>query len=146
VLDQDGTLRKTQERPSRIAELGRADEHRAIDVMPLLGVWVDRRAAVDQGVEEGQWAGKLEPLGAELEHKERCVARGLDVDGDELRVVERRQRTQLGRIDRDLLPLHRLRRPARLEEDRPHDVRLSAVRTNCSSAGVTARTSTMATT
>jgi hypothetical protein len=145
VFDQDSALRKTQKCPAGIAELGRADEHRAVDVMPLLGVWVDRRSAVDERVEEGERTGELESLGAELQHQEGGVAGCLNVDGDELGIVERRQRAQLRGVDRDLLPRHQLRGPARLEKDRLHDGRLSAPRTNRSSSGVTARTSTTAT-
>jgi hypothetical protein len=57
VLDQDSTLRETQERPTGIAKLGRADKHRAVDVVALLRVGVDRRAAIDEGVEERERAG-----------------------------------------------------------------------------------------
>jgi hypothetical protein len=54
VLDQHGALGKTQKRPTRIAELRRPDEHRAVYVMPFLGVRVDRCPAVDERVEEGE--------------------------------------------------------------------------------------------
>jgi hypothetical protein len=141
VLDQNGALGEAQEGPARIAEFGRADQHRTVDVMPLFGVGVDRRAAVDQGVEEGERSGQLEPLGAQLEDQERGVAGRLDVDGDELGVVQRRLRAQLRRVDRDLLPRDRLRRAARLEEDRLHDCRRRAVRRNWSSSRVIARSS-----
>jgi hypothetical protein len=121
VLDEDGALRKPQECAPRIAELRRTDQHRAVDVVPLLRVGVDRSAAIDERVEERQRAGKLEPFGPQLEHEERRVARRLDVDGDELRVVEQRLRAELWRVDRDLLPWDGLGGPARLEEDRLHD-------------------------
>jgi len=126
VLDEDGAVRETQERPAGIAKLGRSDQHRPVDVMPLLGVRVDRCAAVDKRVEEGERAGKRESLRAELEDKERSVPCGLDVDGDKLRIVEARLRPELRRIDGDLLPDNRLRGPARLEIDRLHIGRLSS--------------------
>jgi hypothetical protein len=87
VLDQHGTLRKTQKCPACVAELRRADEHRPVDVMTLLGVRVDRRPAVHQRVKEGERAGQLESLSAELEHQEGGVARRFNVDGDELRII-----------------------------------------------------------
>ena len=59
-----------------------------------------------------------EALGAELEDQERRVAGGLHVEGDELRVVERRQRADLGSVDRDLLPRHGRGGAARLEVER----------------------------
>jgi hypothetical protein len=119
VLDQHSTVREPQKCPPRIAELGRADEHRAVDVMPLLGVRVDRGAAVDERVEKGEGAGQLESLGADLEHQERGIAGGLNVDGDELRIVERRPRAQVGSVDGDLLPGHGLRGASWLEEEGP---------------------------
>ncbi|HEY1420387.1 MAG TPA: hypothetical protein VGG90_06735, partial [Candidatus Dormibacteraeota bacterium] len=61
VLDQHGPLRKTQETAARVTELRRTDQHRAIDVVPFLGVRVDRRATVDERVEEGQRPIEAEP-------------------------------------------------------------------------------------
>ncbi len=52
VLDQHGALREAQECPSRVLELGGADQHRAFDVVTPAGIWVDRGAAVDESVEE----------------------------------------------------------------------------------------------
>jgi hypothetical protein len=52
VLDKDGPLREPQERTPRVAELGRSDQHRTVDVVALLRVGVDRRAAVDERVEK----------------------------------------------------------------------------------------------
>jgi hypothetical protein len=120
VLDEDGALREPQEGAPRVSELRRTDQHRAVDVVALLRVGVDRRAAIDERVEERQRAGKLEAFGPQLEHEERRVAGRLDVNGDELRVVEERLRAELGRIDRDLLPRDGLGGPARLEEDGLH--------------------------
>jgi hypothetical protein len=139
VLDQHSALGKAKKCPAGIPEFGRADQHLAVDVMALLGIRVDWRAAIDEGVEEGERAGKLEPLGAKLQHEERSVAGRLDVDGDELSVVQQRSRAQLRRVDGDLLPRDGLRRPARLEEERLHDDRLSAERRNSTSSRVIAR-------
>jgi hypothetical protein len=130
VLDEHGAMREAQERPTGVAEFGRADQHRTIDVVALFGVRVDRRAAVDQRVEEGKWAGQLESFGAKLENKEWSVAGRLDVDGDELSVIQRGLWPELRRVDGNLLPWDRLRGSARLEEDRFHDCRLIAARRN----------------
>jgi hypothetical protein len=67
VLDQDGALGKAQERPARIPEFGGPDQHRTLDVVPLAGVRIDRRATVDERVEESKRARQLEALGAKLE-------------------------------------------------------------------------------
>jgi hypothetical protein len=52
VLHEDGALREPQERAPRVSELRRPDQHRTVDVVSLLGVRVDRRAAIDERVEE----------------------------------------------------------------------------------------------
>ena len=52
VLDQHRRLGEAEERPSRVLELGGADEHRAVDVVPLTCVGIDGGAAVHQGVEK----------------------------------------------------------------------------------------------
>ena len=121
MLDQHGALGETKECPAGVAKLGCPNQHRPVDVVPFLGVRIDGRAAVDEGVEERKRARQLESLGAKLEHQERCVARRLDVDGDELGFVQERLRTELGSVDRDLLPGHGLSGPARLQENRLHD-------------------------
>jgi hypothetical protein len=144
VLDENGALSEAQERPARVPEFGRPDQHRTIDVMSLLGVGVDGRAAVDERVEKGERSGNLESFGPQLQDQERVVAGRLNVDGDELGIVQWRLRAQLRRIDGDLLPRDRLRRPARLEEDRLHDGRLNAVRRNWISSRVIALRSTTA--
>jgi len=113
VLHEHSAVRETEEGAPRVLEHRRADEHRAVDVVALARIRVDRRAAVDQGVEEGQRALEREAFGSQLEHEERRVARGLDVEGHELGLVEWGERPDLGRVDRDLLPGHR-RRAARL--------------------------------
>jgi hypothetical protein len=79
VLDQHRTVGKTQESAARVFELRRADEHRAVDVVSLAGVRVDRRPAVDEGVEEGQGAVECEALGAELQDEEGRIAGRLHV-------------------------------------------------------------------
>src|SRR5260221_9959706 len=80
VLDQHGTVSKTQEGTARVAKLRRADEHRAVDMVATVGIRIDRRLAVDQRVEERQRAVEAEPLGAHLEDEKRRVSRGLDVE------------------------------------------------------------------
>jgi hypothetical protein len=92
VLDQDRSTSEMEEGPSGVPELGRVDEHLAFDQVPSLGVGVDRGPGVDQGVEEAQGAGEAEPFSPDLEHQEGPVAGRLDVDGDELRLFERRVR------------------------------------------------------
>jgi hypothetical protein len=117
VLDQHGALRETQERTAHILELGRADQHRAVDMVALSRVGVDRCAAVDQRVKEGKRLLELETFGAELEHEKGRVSRRLDVERNELRVIEQRLRPQLRRVHGDLFPRHRLGCAAWLEED-----------------------------
>ncbi len=56
VLDQNGAMGETKERPARVAELGRSNQHRSVDVVALPGVWIDWRPAIDEGVKEGEWA------------------------------------------------------------------------------------------
>ena len=116
VLHQHRPLRETQETSPGVLELRRADEHRAIDVVAPTRVRVDGRPAVDKGVEEGKRAVEPEALGSDLEDKEWRVARGLDVERDELSVVERGLRADLGRVDGYLLPDDGRRRAPRLEE------------------------------
>jgi hypothetical protein len=118
VFDEHGALCESKESPPRISELGGADEHRAVDVVTLFRVGVDRRAAIHQRVEEGKRAVETESLGPQLQDQERRIACGLDVNGDELGVLQSRPRRELGCIDGDLFPRHRLRCTARLEKDR----------------------------
>ena len=126
VLDQDGAMGEAKECPACVTELRRPDQHRPVDVMALLGVRIDWRPAIDEGVKKGEGTRQLESLSAQLEHEERGVACRLDVDGDELRVVERRLRAELGRIDCYFLPGDKLCRPARLQEEWLQDGRLSS--------------------
>jgi hypothetical protein len=119
VLDEHRALGKAEESASRVLELRRADEHRAVDVVPFARVGIDGRAAVDQRVEEGQRALEGEALRADLEHEERRVARGLHVKRDELGVVEFRAVTHLGRVDCDLFPRDGLDRSPRLQKEAP---------------------------
>jgi hypothetical protein len=108
VLHQHRAVRKAQKRAARVPELGRADQHRAFDVVAPPRVGVDGGAAVDESVEERERAAEREPLRAHLEHQEGGVAGRLDVQGDELSVLEQRARAHLGRVDGDLLPEHRI--------------------------------------
>jgi len=126
VLDQHRALCETQERSAHVFELGRTDQHRTVDVMALARIGIDRCAAVDERVEEGERLVQPEALGAELEHQERRVARRLDVEGDELRILEQCLRPKLGCVDRDLFPRHWLGGAARLEKHTPRRCRLHA--------------------
>jgi hypothetical protein len=71
VLDQDGPLGKTKKGAASVAKLWRADQHRPIDVVAPVRVWVDRSLAVHQRVEEGERAVEPEAFGAELQDEER---------------------------------------------------------------------------
>jgi hypothetical protein len=143
VLDQNRALREAKKRPARIPELRCADQHRAVDVMSPLRVRVDGGAAVDQRVEERERTIQLESFGPHLEDEEWRISCRLHVECDELRVFEPRARAQFRRIDRDLLPRHRFRGAAGLEQDRPfgHLASASALRANAISSVVTARSS-----
>jgi hypothetical protein len=147
VLDEHGALGETQERAAGIAKLRRADEHRPVDVMPAVCVGVDRRLAVHQRVEEGERTVKPEALGADLQDEEGRVAGGLDIQRDELRLFEPRLRCDLGGVDRDLLPWHRLHGPARFQENwlGTHRACASARRAQPISSLVNARSSSTAT-
>jgi hypothetical protein len=141
VLDQHGAPRKAKKCPAHVPELGRADQHRAIDLVAPACIWVDGSAAVDQRVEERQRAVEPESLGSDLEDEEGRGAGGFDIQGYELRVFERGVRPERGRIDRDIGPRHRLDGAARLEQDRllRHLASASALRANAISSAVTAR-------
>jgi hypothetical protein len=118
VLDQHRALGEAQECAACIAKLRCADEHRAIDVMALVGVRVDRRLTVHKRVEEGQRAVELKALSADFQNQKRRVASGLDVQGHELGLVEARLGTELRCVDGDLFPRHGLHGSARFEEER----------------------------
>jgi len=92
VLDQDGAAGEVEEGPTRVAELGGAFQHLALDQVPALGVGVDGSARVHQGVEEAQGAHQVEALGADLEDQEGPVAGSLDVHRHELRLRQGRVR------------------------------------------------------
>lgn len=118
VLDQHRALSESQERPASVAKLRRADEHRAVDVMALVRVWVDRRLTVHKRVEEGERAVQPEALRADFKDKERCVPSGLDVKGYELRFIEARLGAEIGCVNGNLFPRHGLDGSTRLEEER----------------------------
>jgi hypothetical protein len=126
VLDKHCAMCEAQEGASRIAKLRRADQHRAVDVMPPVRVRIDGRLAVHQRVEEGERAVELEAFRSDLQDQEWRIAGALDVEGDELCVFEASLRTEAGRVDGDLLPQHRLDRAARLEIHRLRTHRASA--------------------
>jgi hypothetical protein len=108
VLDEHGAVGETKECPSNVPELGGADQHRAVNLMAFARIRIDRRAAVDQGVEEGERAIEREAFGADLEDKEWRVAGGLDVEGDKLSVIKLSFRPYLRRVDGNLFPRHQL--------------------------------------
>ena len=148
VLDEHSALREAEETAPGVSELGRADQHRAVDVMALARVRVDRGTAVHERVEKGQGPLEREALGADLQDEEWSVARRLDVEGDELRRLERRVARDLRRVDGDLLPRHELRRPARFQKKAfgAHDRAVaSARRAQAISSPVSARKTTTAT-
>jgi hypothetical protein len=138
VLDENGALGESKERSAGVTKFGRPDQHRPVDVMPLLGIRIDGRAAVDEGVEKRQRARKLEPFGTKLEHQEWRVAGRLDVNGHELSLAKGRLGAELGSIDRDLFPRHRFSGASRLQEDGFHVCRLSADRKKSISSRVIA--------
>jgi hypothetical protein len=117
VLDQHRALCKAEKGTASVAKLGRANQHRPVDVMAAVGVRIDRSLAVHQRVEERQWPVEPETLGPDLQHQERRVACRLDVERNELRVVQPRLGFDVRRVDGDLIPRHGLRRSARFEED-----------------------------
>jgi hypothetical protein len=88
VLHQHSAVCEAQEGAAGIAKLRSANQHRAVDVVAPVCVRVDRRLAVDQRVKEGERAGELEALRADLQDQERRIARALDIERDELRLVE----------------------------------------------------------
>ena len=89
VLNQDRPAGEVEEGSARVGELRRIDEHLALDQVPALGVGIDGRAGVNQGVEEAQRPAQPEALGADLKDQERAVAGGLDVHRHELGLLER---------------------------------------------------------
>jgi hypothetical protein len=148
VLDEHRALGEAQESSARVPELGRTDEHRAVDVVSPPGIGIDRRAAVDQRVEERKRAVEGEALGAHLEDEERRVAGRLHVERDELRIVELRPMGDLGGVDCDLLPRHRLGRSSRFQKELTgrgtHLASASARRAQAISSPLSARSSRIA--
>jgi hypothetical protein len=149
VLDEHGALCEAEECPSRVLELGRADQHRAVDVVSLTRIGIDGCAAVDQRVEERKRALEGEALRADLEDEERRVSGRLDVDRNELRIVELRAKSDFGRVDGDLFPRNQLRRSPRLQKEltrrRAHLASASARRAHAISSPLSARSSRIAT-
>ena len=121
VLDQDRSPSEVEERPPGVAELGGVDEHLALDQVAPLGVGIDRCAGVDEGVEQPQRPAQPEALGADLEDQEGPVAGGLDIDGDELGVLQRRLGIDRGIVVATLarLPGDELGGPPGLEPQGP---------------------------
>jgi hypothetical protein len=146
VLDQHGAMSETQEGAAGVAKLGCADEHRTVDVMAPVRVWVDRRLAVDERVKEGERAVEAEALRADLQDEERCVSGGLDVEGDELRLFEPGLGSEPGCVDGDLFPWHELHRTARFEKQGlgTHRANARARRAQAISSMVNPRNSTTA--
>jgi hypothetical protein len=88
VLDEHGSPGEVEEGPPRVTELWCVDEHLALDQVPPLGVRIDRRPGVDQGVEKAERPAQPEPLGADLEHEEGPVSSRLDVHRHELGLLQ----------------------------------------------------------
>jgi hypothetical protein len=148
VLDQNGALRETQKASPCVLELGRPDQHRAVDVVSLACVGVDRGAAVDEGVEEGKRAPQGEAFGADLQDEKGGVARRLHVQGHELGVAEGGLGPDLGCVDRDLLPGDEPGGAARFEEKGlgPHQRAIASARlAHAISSPLSARSRTTAT-
>ena len=147
VLDEHGRVGEVEEGAPSVLELGRPDEHRAVDLVAPARVRVDRRPAVDQGVEEREGAGELEALRAYLQHQERRISRRLDVQGDEVRLFEPRVRPDVRRVDGNLLPGHGLGGASRLEVKRlpAHRATARARRAQSISSRSSARSSSTAT-
>jgi hypothetical protein len=141
VLDQHRPLGKAQEGTARVTKLRGADEHRPVDVMAPVRVRVDRSLAVHQRVEEGQGPVEPEAFGPDLQDQERRVAGGLDIQRDELGLVQPGFGLDVRRVDRYLLPGHRLYCSARLEIDgfRTHRASARARRAQAISSLVNAR-------
>jgi hypothetical protein len=116
VLDQHRAAREAEEGGSNVGEAGRAREHRAVDLVALLRVAVDRRPALDQGVEEGQGADEVEALGPDLDDQERAVAGRFNVECDELRLLQGRLVGDRLRLPNQLLE-EDFRTGSRLEPD-----------------------------
>lgn len=117
VLHEHRAVGETEEGAAGVLELGRADQHRAVDVMALPCIRIDRRAAVDERVKERKRGVESKTFSADLEHKEGRVARGLNIKGDELSVLQQGVRPDLRSVDGDLFPRHQLGSGARLEKD-----------------------------
>jgi hypothetical protein len=120
VLDEHGAASEVEERSPGVAELRGVHKHLALDQVAALGVGIDRRPGVDEGVEEAQRASEPEALGPDLEDQEGPVAGRLDVDGDVLRLFEksvRADRREAALISSGL-PGDRRRGPAGLELER----------------------------
>jgi hypothetical protein len=145
VLHQHSALGEAKKRAPSVLEDWRADQHRAVDVVALFCVRVDRRPAVDQRIEERERLLEGEALGPELQHEERRVASRLDVEGYELGLVEGRERSDLRSVDGDLLPRHEVDGPAGLQVQRlalvvgAHRAIENARRANAISSEFTAR-------
>ncbi|GAC1685766.1 MAG: hypothetical protein PVS2B1_05750 [Candidatus Dormibacteraceae bacterium] len=87
-------------------------------MVPPVRIRIDRRLTVHQRVEEGERALERETLCADLQDQEWRVARALDIQGDELRVLEARLQTEARRIDGQLFPEHGHYCTARFEVER----------------------------
>src|SRR2546430_17244314 len=78
VLHQHCAVCEPKECAARALEDRRANEHRAIDLMTLPRVRIDRRGAIDQSAEERQRPFEGEAPCTNLANKKRSVARVLD--------------------------------------------------------------------
>ena len=146
VLDQHRAMREAQESATRVLELRRADEHRPVDVVTPPRIRVDGSAAVDERVEERKRTIQPKALGADLQNEKWRVARGLDVKRDELSVFESGLAANLGRVDGDLFPGHKLRCAPRLQVERfgAHRASARARRAQAISSPLSARSKSTA--
>jgi hypothetical protein len=120
VLYQHRPPGEAEKGAAGVAELGRPDQHRSVDQVAAPGIGIDRRPAVDEGIEQREGAGEAEPLSTDLEHQEGPVAGGLNVHGDEFGLIEGCGGTGFGSGGCGLrvLPGDRLDRATRLEQNR----------------------------
>jgi hypothetical protein len=80
VLDESGSAREVEEGAARIRKLRGVGNHLAIDLMAAARVGIDRRARMDERVEERERTPEVEAFSADLEDEKWAVAGRLDVE------------------------------------------------------------------
>jgi hypothetical protein len=98
MLDEDRRACEVEKGTARVRELRRVGDHLLVDLVALAGVRVDRRATVDERVEEAERPREVEALGADLQHQERPVAGRLDIERHVLDLVEAAAAVDRGRL------------------------------------------------